>query len=208
MSAVESIPPSFAAALLAGGKSSRMGSDKALLDWHGEPLWRVQANKLSALSPERLLLSCREEQGLNAGEVYAEAVFDPPDNPGPLGAIARCLKVAALPLLVLAVDMPDMSVGFLRALLAEWRDEETGLVARTGYGFEPLAAIYPQRALPLLRNQMAMQNYRMQSALGFLVAEGIMRVHELGGEEVPLFNNANTPEEYAAWKTSAPQASP
>ena len=204
----ESISPTFAAALLAGGKSSRMGRDKALLDWHGEPLWRVQANKLSALSPERLLLSCREEQGLEAEEEYAEPVFDPPDNPGPLGAIVRCLEVAEMPLVVLAVDMPYMTVAFLRGLLAEWRDEETGLVAHTGHGFEPLAAIYPQRALFLLRNQLAMQNYRMQSALEFLVGEGIMRVHELGGEEVPLFNNANTPEEYAAWKTSAPQASP
>lgn len=208
MSAAEPNPPRFAAALLAGGKSSRMGRDKALLDWHSEPLWRVQANKLSVVSPARLLLSCREEQGLEAGEVYAEPVFDPPDNPGPLGAIARCLEAAALPLLVLAVDMPGMTTDYLRGLLAEWRDGDTGLVGRSAYGFEPLAAIYPQRALPLLRNQMAMGNYRMQSALEFLAGEGIMRVRELASVELPLFRNANTPEEYAAWKTSEPQASP
>jgi hypothetical protein len=59
-----------------------------------------------------------------------------------------------------------------------------------------------------LHHQLAIQNYRMQSALSFLVEEGIMRVRELGPSELPLFRNANTPEEYATWKTSAPQASP
>lgn len=184
-----------------------MGEDKARLDWEGAPLWKVQASKLSALSPKRLLVSFRGEQALEVGEVYGEAVLDPPDNPGPLGAIVRCLELAEMPLLVLAVDMPGMTPEFLRELLVEWRDEETGLVCRAAHGFEPLAAIYPQRALPLLRNQLAMRNYRMQAALSFLAAEGIVRVRALRRDEVPLFNNANTPEEYAAWKTSAPPAS-
>jgi molybdopterin-guanine dinucleotide biosynthesis protein A len=185
-----------------------MGRDKALLEWNGRSLWREQAQKLSALSPARLLLSCREEQGLDAGGEHAETVFDPPGNSGPLGAVVRCLEVAAMPLLVLAVDMPAMTAVFLRDLLSEWRDEESGLVGRSSRGFEPLAAIYPQRALPFLHHQLAIQNYRMQSALSFLVEEGIMRVRELGPSELPLFRNANTPEEYATWKTSAPQASP
>jgi molybdopterin-guanine dinucleotide biosynthesis protein A len=199
---------SFAAALLVGGRSSRMGRDKALLEWKGRSLWREQARKLSELSPARLLLSCREEQGLDAGSEHAETILDPPGNPGPLGAIARCLEVAGMPLLVLAVDMPDMTAVFLRGLLSEWGGQESGLVGRSKYGFEPLAAIYPQRALLLLRDQIAIQNYRMQSALNILVEEGIMRVREVSQAELPLFRNANTPEEYAAWKTSAPQASP
>ena len=111
--------PAFAAALLAGGKSSRMGADKALLDWRGVPLWRVQLGKLIELNPDRLLLSCREEQRLK--NVFAEFVFDPPDNPGPLGAIARCLEIAQRPLLVLAVDMPAMTPSFLRSMLDAMR---------------------------------------------------------------------------------------
>jgi len=53
---------SFAAVLLCGGRSTRMGRDKAFLDWDGRPLWQVQLEKLQQLAPQRLLISCREEQ--------------------------------------------------------------------------------------------------------------------------------------------------
>jgi len=194
----------FAAALLAGGKSSRMGTDKALLDWHGAPLWRRQIGKLIDLNPERLLLSCREEQDLK--NVFAEFVYDPPENPGPLGAIVRCLEVAQMPLLVLAVDMPAMTVGFLQKMLDAAGDFDRGFVCETEHGFEPLCAVYPPDGLALLRGFLMKRKYRVQDAVAELVASGLMRVGALNAGEVPLFFNANTPEEYA-WTKPAPPAS-
>lgn len=222
--------PAFAAALLAGGKSSRMGADKALLDWHGAPLWRGQLGKLIELNPDRLLLSCREEQHLK--NVFAEFVFDPPDNPGPLGAIVRCLEVAnakerdlpgpgeriaggtePVPLLVLAVDMPHMTPAFLLSMLKQCDGSSAGLVCRRGTGngvpgpfLEPLCAVYPAAALPLMREALAGRNLKMQDAVESLVAAGLMQVRGLNAGEVPLFFNANTPEEYT-WTKSAPPAS-
>lgn len=194
----------FAAALLAGGKSSRMGADKALLDWHGVPLWRRQIDKLIELDPERLLLSCREEQGLK--NVPAELVFDPPGNPGPLGAVARCLEVAQMPLLVLAVDMPAMTAGFMRGMLDAAGDVDRGFMCEAEHGFEPLCAVYPPEGLGLLRHLLMKGKHRMQDAAAELVASGLMRVGTLKAGEVPLFFNANTPEEYA-WTKPAPPAS-
>ncbi|MCE9520084.1 MAG: molybdenum cofactor guanylyltransferase [Verrucomicrobia bacterium] len=201
----------FAAALLAGGKSSRMGADKALLDWNGVPLWRAQLGKLIELNPDRLLLSCRKEQNLK--NVFAEFVFDPSENPGPLGAIERCLEMAQLPLLVLAVDMPAMTVDFLSSMIDQCGDAATGLVCvqASGHGvhgplFEPLCAVYPPGALALLREASQKKNYRMQDAVAALVADGLMQVRQLQADELPLFFNANTPEEYA-WTKPAPPAS-
>jgi molybdopterin-guanine dinucleotide biosynthesis protein A len=196
--------PAFAAALLAGGRSSRMGTDKALLDWHGARLWRRQMGKLIDLNPERLLLSCREEQALK--NVFAEFVFDSPENPGPLGAIVRCLEVAQMPLLVLAVDMPAMTAGFMQSLLDAAGGFVRGLVCEAGHGFEPLCAVYPPGALPLLRGSLSGRNHRMQDAVVELVASDLMQVRALNAGEVPLFFNANTPEEYA-WMKPEPPAS-
>ncbi len=203
--------PAFAAALLAGGKSSRMGTDKALLDWRGVPLWRHQLGKLIELNPDRLLLSCREEQNLK--NVFAELVFDPPDNPGPMGAIFRCLEMTQLPLLVLAVDMPAMTVDFLKLMLDPCTHATTGLVCAqsSGHGvpgplFEPLCAVYPPGALAMLRESLLKKNHRMQDAVAVLVAAGLMQVRQLQADELPLFFNANTPEEYA-WTKPSPPAS-
>jgi molybdopterin-guanine dinucleotide biosynthesis protein A len=166
----------------------------------------VQLQKLAALTPARLLLSCRKEQGLALDDAATETVYDPPDNPGPLGAIIICLETVKLPLLVLAVDMPGMTVEFLQTMLPA--NEDQGVVCRSSHGFEPLAALYVPSALPLLHRQMNAGNFRMQAALGLLVDAGLMRLRELREDEVLLFRNANTPEEYAAWKTVAPPASP
>ena len=81
---------SFAAVLLCGGQSTRMGRDKAFIDWQGRPLWQVQLDKLQQLGPERLLISCRAEQKVgqvfNLSSIASECVFDPPEaDDGPLG---------------------------------------------------------------------------------------------------------------------------
>ncbi|MEZ0386151.1 MAG: molybdenum cofactor guanylyltransferase, partial [Verrucomicrobium sp.] len=108
----------FAAVLLAGGQSRRMGKDKAWLDWEGQPLWQVQLGKLQTLHPAKLMIACREEQALTpVGGV--ELVLDPPDNQGPLPAILRCLELARLPLLVLGVDMPQMTADLLQSIVAD-----------------------------------------------------------------------------------------
>ena len=52
----------FDAALIAGGRSTRFGSDKAFLDWKGKPLFAQQLRKLAALGPDRLWLSTNAEQ--------------------------------------------------------------------------------------------------------------------------------------------------
>src|SRR6478672_3356741 len=104
----------FAAALISGGRSSRMGRDKAFLDWHGGPLWECQFDKLARLTPALLLISCREDQKIASDR--AEVLHDPPGNQGPLPALARCLERAQMPLLALAVDMPHVTVSLLQEL--------------------------------------------------------------------------------------------
>lgn len=174
---------SFAAVLLCGGKSTRMGRDKAFLDWNGRPLWQVQLEKLHQLAPQRLLISCREEQNIVC---HAETVFDPIDsNDGPLGAITRCLEVVQTPLLVLAVDMPWMTVEYLRNHILP------GGFFRGPHGFEALCAVYEPSMLKTMQNALAEHRLALQRVIEACQP----RIHELTAEHTLFFRNANTPEE-------------
>ena len=98
-------------AVRVGGASSRFGSDKALADWHGEPL---AAHAAAALAPF-------------CAAVIQVGGADVPDRPraglGPLGGIAGALAHAAAhgfdTVLTIACDMPRVPAGLVEALLYE-----------------------------------------------------------------------------------------
>ncbi len=183
---------SLAAVLLAGGRSTRMGRDKALLDWHGRPLWQVQLDKLRALKPERLLLSCRREQALQPSD-DAEVVHDAEHaDDGPLGAITRCLEIVQMPLLVLAVDMPWMTTEFLRENL------RPGRFHHGAHGFEALTAFYLPSMLPAMQEALRERRLALQRVIGACVESGCAESIELDAASAEFFRNANTPDEWAA----------
>jgi molybdopterin-guanine dinucleotide biosynthesis protein A len=188
-------PAPFAAALIMGGQSRRMGRDKAWIDWHGEPLWQLQFRKLMNMKPRRLLVSCRQEQALPPGE--AEMIFDPPDNQGPLPALARCLERAQMPVLALAVDMPHVSESILHELIRESSLPRMGAVFQAEHGYEPLCAIYPLGALDLLRDSLAQGNLRLQTFVQTAADAGLLHAIPLSKEQEALFLNLNTPADLA-----------
>ena len=57
----------FAAVLLAGGRSTRMGTNKALLDYQGMPIWRFQMDKLIQLGPDQLFFSVQSGMEFPSG---------------------------------------------------------------------------------------------------------------------------------------------
>jgi len=192
-----SSPTLFAALLLAGGRSQRMGADKALLSWQGRPLWQVQLEKLLELEPHRCLVACREEQYLHVepADPDVEWLFDPEkDEDGPLGAIARALHSTSLPLVVLAVDMPFMTVDFLRTRLE--RSRERGCFFATAHGIEPLTACYAPAMLPVMERRLARAERSLQKMIDECAELGLAQVKTLSAEESPLFTNANTPGEW------------
>ncbi|MDB6140663.1 MAG: Sulfur carrier protein FdhD, partial [Verrucomicrobiaceae bacterium] len=190
-------PPVFAAALLAGGKSVRMGTDKALIRWLGDDLWRHQLAKLQSLEPSRVLLSCRAEQGLLPA-VGVDLLLDPADaDEGPLGAVVRCLRLVNMPLLVLAVDLPAMTEDFMRERLLAMFDGFNGLVFRTSHGLEPLAALYTPALLPLLESALAAGRFGLQQAIAGAVEADLMEVIPLRRQEQTFLRNANTQDDLA-----------
>lgn len=101
----------IAGVVLAGGRSKRMGVDKALLPWHGRPLIEHMRGLLLDTGATTVVFS-----GERAG--YPGIADRWPDH-GPIGGLASV--VAGLDdgeLLVVPVDMPLLTVDMLRTLLA------------------------------------------------------------------------------------------
>lgn len=180
----------FAAVLLAGGRSTRMGRDKAALIIEGEPLWQRQLAKLRALSPHELFISGRAD-GPYAG-AGVEIIEDAVPGLGPLGGIAAALRRAESPLvLILAIDLPAMTAKFLASLLPDSRP----VVPQNARYFEPLAAVYPRAALSIAEDHLRADDRSLQWFVDRLVAEELAQVRILTKSEALLFHNANEPRD-------------
>jgi molybdenum cofactor guanylyltransferase len=182
--------PPFAAVLLAGGLSTRMGRDKAGLVIDGQPLWQRQLGELRLLNPAELFISGRPD-GPYAG-AGVEIVMDAVPGLGPLAGIAAALQRTTAPLLlVLAIDLPDASATFLGRLVAEARLHGSGMVPQRDGWFEPLAAVYPRAALPLATETLHGDDRSMQTFVRRLIAAGLVAAFPITGGDLARFRNLN-----------------
>lgn len=172
-----------------------MGRDKALLRLRGRPLWRRQRDLLRTAGAGELLLSARPDQrwARRAGG-FAALVRDPVPDGGPLAGIVAALEAAAHDrVAVLAIDLPRLPVRWLAELAAS-ANENRGAVGRRGRFFEPLAAVYPRKMLPLARAALARGDRALQPLLHAAVTAGLLRVRRITATEAPWFKNWNEPD--------------
>lgn len=145
--------------MVAGGRSRRMGQDKAACRVAGKPLLAHMLHKLQAL---RLLVRVA---GLRApvSEVSAQVIQDAHPDCGPLSGIETALREShADAALVVGVDLPLMSVAFLAMLLD--RAERTGAVAtipRVTGRPQPLCAVYRRVLLGPLSQSLQAGDYKV-----------------------------------------------
>ena len=185
--------PPFAAVLLAGGSSRRMGRDKALLPLgDGRLLWQRQLAMLEELQPAELFISGPNREGFPVTVLRLE---DAASGLGPLAGIAVALRaMCSERLLVLAIDLPAMTADFLRGLLVDGR----GMIPQTSDGyFEGLAAVYPRTALTTVENQLMREDRSLQTLVRRLLEEGQAAVRPVTEAETALFENWNQPDDIA-----------
>lgn len=180
--------------VLAGGKSSRMGRNKALLDVGGKPIIQRVTEALTQAADRVAVIS-------NAPEDYAflgvPIVEDRVAGIGPLGGLHAALIAARSEVcLVVACDLPLIRPELLRMLAAEVAGQDAA-VPCTEEGCHPLCAAYARTGLPAAEAQIRDGNYRV---LGFLRQ---VRTRWVGPEvwsradpEGLSFVNVNTPDAY------------
>jgi molybdenum cofactor guanylyltransferase len=181
----------FSAVVLAGGKSSRMGCDKAWLEVGGQQLLARQIERVREAGAEEVFISGRADTDYAGFGV--RVLHDEFAEVGPLAGIERALRAAQTRLLlVLAVDLAGMSVELLRRLAATC-SPNVGVVPRVNGNLEPLAAFYPKSALALAGAQLAGSNYAVKDLAARCGKYGRIRFIELAASDAPNFANWNSP---------------
>ena len=137
------------AAILAGGQSSRMGRDKALLPFNDAPLIAHIAQVLAPIFPEIIVVTANPAIARAAG---LPGVPDTFPARGPLGGIHAALSHFEAPTFVVACDMPHLNADFIRFLCADFNG--IARVPLSDDGFEPLHAVYAATAAASFENYL------------------------------------------------------
>lgn len=183
----------FAGAVLAGGKSSRMGRNKALLRVGGEPLWRRQRRVLKNAGAKPVFVV----QAPGQRALTRNVLRDTTRNAGPLAGLHAALAhTKGTHLAVVAVDMPRIEAKwFVR--LARLCRPGVGVIVRTHDSYEPLAAIYPVEALALAAAHLTSGQYSLQILATTLVRRRQLRILRIAASALQPLTNWNCPADLA-----------
>lgn len=180
--------------VLAGGKSTRMGADKAFLQWRDETFLDRALKLAKATAAEvRIVGDARKFAGFACAVV--EDVYR---DRGPLGGIHAALNSSGSELnLMLAVDMPLMRPEFLGYLVRQARDAGAIVtVPKAAGGLQPLCAVY-RREFAAIADESLRAGKNKIDPLFAKVRARVIEEDELvrAGFSAGMFRNVNTPED-------------
>lgn len=191
--------------LLAGGRSKRMGIDKALLNWHGKPLLRVLVERFQAAGFTVMIAGGTVERSkwlANIANIHANIAPDLPAHEGfgPLAGIeAGLLQTKAEVVGVVACDLP-----YAEPKLIKWLAKRMGaaeaVVPMLNDEPQPLHAVYARSCLPKLVAQLESQDKAVKSFLRHLE---VLYVPQVEWQQVADKNclavHLNEPEDLQRW---------
>jgi molybdopterin-guanine dinucleotide biosynthesis protein A len=182
----------------AGGESSRMGQDKALMPFLGRPLIQRVVDRLSPIADEVIVTTNSPEKYHFLGLPLFQ---DLKPGRGALGGLYTALSSATGNVVaIVACDMPFASAALIEAasrLLVQ--NEADVVIPDSGDGLEPLHAVYRRETcLPAIKFAIETDQWRLISWFPQV------KVHILQPDEVKIYDpsglafwNLNTPEEFS-----------
>ncbi len=186
----------LAGLVLCGGKSSRMGSDKGLLQKDGEYWARLAADKLATLQIP-VFVSVHPSQQSDYSAIFTDDSLIPDSLPlhGPLaGLLSASQKFPHYDWLILACDLPDMSTSLLQELLQVYRQNSTYecFIFINENEPEPLCGVYKAESLRKIA-ELHRQNKLVRHSMKYIL--GLCSTHTaaiIGEATRQAFKNYNS----------------
>ncbi|HEX6822991.1 MAG TPA: molybdenum cofactor guanylyltransferase [Candidatus Sulfotelmatobacter sp.] len=182
--------------ILAGGNSTRMGTDKAFVMLDGRSLLARALDVCRTLTSEARIVGDRKKFA-----PFADVVEDVFAGCGPLAGIHAALRASGTDLnLVLAVDLPFVSPALLHFLMGQAR--QGGAVVtlpRAGKGWQPLCAVYRRAFADVAETALRAGRYKIDALFDQVLVRPVEEMDlRTAGFSPEVFRNLNTPEQLAA----------
>jgi molybdopterin-guanine dinucleotide biosynthesis protein A len=188
--------------VLAGGRSSRMGRDKAFLQLGGRTLLSLALNAAGAVAPNVRIVGSAAKFA-----AFGPVVEDMYPERGPLAGIHAALASSATDLnLIIAVDLPFLHPSLLQYLISQARESPAVVVVpRTDGGLQPLCAIYRRSFAEVAERSLRAGKNKIDSLFAE-VHTRIIEPEELtqNSFQQEMFHNLNTEQEWTAAQTRLP----
>ncbi len=187
---------SISVAILAGGKSSRMGHDKAFAEVGGKTIIERIIERVDGLGGELVIVANRPQDYAHLGlPVHTDLIPGKSTLGGLYTAIARTRAPYTL---VVGCDLPFLNPALLRYLIGLRHGHDVVVPLRRENYPQSMHAIYGKNCLEPIRRRLEADRLKV---IGFFPD---VRVREVGGEEIDRFDperyslfNVNTPEDLA-----------
>lgn len=187
------------AIILAGGKSSRMGADKAFLKIGNQPLIKSQIGLLRKIFKKIIIVtnSLPKYRGYKGIKIIPDII----PHRGPLGGIYSGLVASSSTYnFVVACDMPFINASLIRYMIKN-RDNYDVLIPRVDKKYHPLFGVYSKNCIPIMEKTISKDKLNVSSIFpkvktGFISRQEIERFDKL----LLSLVNINTKEDLAKIK--------
>lgn len=184
--------PPLTGMILAGGKSSRMGQDKASILWQEKSLLEHAVALLKPFCSEILILSSKPEHEIEG----TTRIADLSPNMGPSGGMVSGLEIAKNEWTLLhLVDMPLVDTELITNLLQYWEAGFEAIHFQDGDNPRHYPCLYHRSAITHFRPNLERKNEGIRKVLRRMKVKLIATDRIFEEQFGPAFSNVNTPED-------------
>jgi len=171
------------ACIIAGGKSKRFGSDKALFEYKGQPLISHVHNTLKEVFDDIVIIGgSKAKYGFLGLEIYEDII----PELGPIGGLYTAFSTLKTQyIFVIACDMPFVTPDLIKIIIDKKNNYDI-VIPQKGDYTEPLCAIYKESCKTHIKDMIDQNNLKIKSFFNK------MKVHEINQKEISDLGNWQT----------------